>query len=29
LELYKGNGHATLARGATLPGSFTGTHFAV
>jgi hypothetical protein len=29
LELYKGNGHATLARGATLPGSFAGTHFAV
>jgi stage II sporulation protein D len=29
LVLYKGNGHATLARGATLPGSFTGTHFAV
>jgi hypothetical protein len=29
LVLYKGNGHATLARDATLPGSFTGTHFAV
>jgi hypothetical protein len=27
--LYKGNGHSTLTRGARLPGSFTGTHFAV
>jgi SpoIID/LytB domain protein len=29
LVLYKGDGHATLTRSTTLPGSFTGTRFAV
>lgn len=29
LVLYQGDGHATLTRGTTLPGSFAGTHFAV
>jgi stage II sporulation protein D len=29
LVLYKGNGRAGLTRSATLPGSFTGSHFAV
>ena len=29
LALYRGDGHATLTRGTTLAGSFTGTRFAV
>jgi len=29
LVLYKGNGRSTLTRGASLRGSFTGTHFTV
>jgi hypothetical protein len=29
LVLYKGDSHGTLTRSTTLPGSFTGTRFAV